>query len=158
MALDLPIETAKPEDAGEVLTVQRAAFLAEGEAYGTFRLPPLTETLDEIRAAIDDPDTVVLVARRAHRLVGAVRGTVVAGTGHIARLAVAPDLQGQGIARRLMAALERALAGRVTRFELFTGSTSEATLRLYHSLGYVDLDRRPASEITPALAYLEKRV
>jgi len=158
MSPDLRIETADADDAGELMTVQRAAFLAEGENYGTFRLPPMTETLDEIRAVIADPDSVVLVARLGHRLVGAVRGTVAAGTGYVARLAVAPDLQGRGIARRLMAVLEQALAGRVTRFELFTGSTSAGTLRLYHSLGYVDLGLRPGSESTPPLAYLEKRV
>jgi ribosomal protein S18 acetylase RimI-like enzyme len=154
--MDLTIEPARPRDAGELMTVQRAAFLAEGELNDSFRLPPLTETLDEVRAAIES-DTVVLVARLGHRIVGSVRGEVAGGTGHIGRLSVAPDLQGHGIGGRLMAAVEAALAGRVRRFELFTGGTSQANLRMYRRLGYVDLGWRPAPA-APGLAYLEKLV
>jgi ribosomal protein S18 acetylase RimI-like enzyme len=170
--VDLVIADAEPADAGEIMTVQRAAFLIEGELNGSFTLPPMTETLDEIRAAIGADDTVVLVARLGHRIVGSIRGVVAGGigdggtgdggtgdggTGQVGRLAVAPDLHGQGIGRRLMAAIEAALAGRVTRFELFTGGTSEGNLRLYRSLGYVDIGWRPAAA-APGLAYLEKRV
>jgi GNAT superfamily N-acetyltransferase len=61
-------------------------------------------------------------------------------------VAVAPDLQGRGIGRRLMEAIETALSGRVTRFELSTGGTSEGNLRFYRSLGYIDIGwRRPRS-------------
>jgi ribosomal protein S18 acetylase RimI-like enzyme len=155
--MDLVIVAADPADAGEIMTVQRAAFLIEGELNGSFTLPPMTETLDEIRAAIGADDTVVLVARLGHRVVGSIRGVTDGRTGHVGRLAVAPDLHGQGIGRRLMAAIEAALAGRVTRFELFTGGTSEGNLRLYRSLGYVDIGWRPAAA-APGLAYLEKRV
>lgn len=54
---ELTIAPAVPADAGELLTVQRAAYLAEGERYGTFRIPPLTETPDEVRAAITSEGT-----------------------------------------------------------------------------------------------------
>ena len=43
------------------------------------------------------------------------------------------------------------------RFELFTGATSEANLRLYRRLGYVDLEWRPA-EAAAGLTVLEKRL
>jgi ribosomal protein S18 acetylase RimI-like enzyme len=99
---------------------------------------------------------VVLVARSGHRLVGSVRGRVDGDTAHIARLSVAPDLHGHGIGRRLLAAVERAFAGRVTRYELFTGATSEANLKLYRSAGYTDIGHR-AIDSGPGLAYLEKR-
>jgi ribosomal protein S18 acetylase RimI-like enzyme len=152
--VNLVIGPAEPADAGEILTVQRAAYLIEGERYGTFRLPPLTETLDEVRAAVTD-GTVVLVARTGHRLVGSVRGRVEGDTGHIGRLAVAPDLHGLGIGRHLLTAIERALAGRVSRLELFTGAGSEANLRLYRRAGYADIGHRPL-ESGPGLTYLEK--
>lgn len=151
--MDITVEPAVPADAGELMTVQRAAFLAEGRLNDSFTLPPLTETLDEVRASIGR-DTV-LVARLGHRLIGSVRGVVTGGTGYVGRLSVAPDLQGHGIGRRLMAAIEAALAGRVTRYELFTGATSEANLRMYRALGYVDIGWRPAAA-APGLAYLEK--
>jgi hypothetical protein len=68
--MELEIAVAGRGDAGEIMTVQRAAFVIEGELNGSFRLPPMTETLDEIRAAIGADDTVVLVARLGHRIVG----------------------------------------------------------------------------------------
>ena len=155
--MEFTIATAVAADAGEVLTVQRAAFLAEGALNNSFTLPPLTETLDEVRAALTDPDTVVLVARLGHRLVGSVRARVADRTGHVGRLAVAPDLQGHGLGRQLTSAVEQALAGRVDRFELFTGATSEHNLRLYRRLGYVDFGWGPGAAAA-GITYLEKRV
>jgi ribosomal protein S18 acetylase RimI-like enzyme len=155
--MEIVIEPARARDAGEVLTVQRAAFLAEGALNNSFTLPPLVETLDEVRAALTDPAIVVLVARLGHRLVGSVRATVDGRSGHIGRLSVAPDLQGQGLGARLTGAIERALAGRVDRFELFTGATSAANLRLYRKLGYVESGWGPGAAPV-GITYLEKRV
>lgn len=45
-------------DAGEILTVQRAAFVAEAQSHGDPWLPPLTETLDAVAAAIDRKSVV----------------------------------------------------------------------------------------------------
>ena len=39
-----------PEHAGEVLTVQRAAYVTEAQRYGSPELPPLRESLDTLRA------------------------------------------------------------------------------------------------------------
>jgi ribosomal protein S18 acetylase RimI-like enzyme len=155
--MEIVIGPATAADAGEVLTVQRAAFLAEGALNNSFTLPPLTETLDEVRAALSDPGTVVLVARLGHRLVGSVRARVTDRTGHIGRLSVAPDLQGQGLGGRLTSAIEQALAGRVDRFELFTGATSQANLRLYRKLGYVEAGWGPGAAAV-GITYLEKMV
>lgn len=58
--------------------------------------------------------------------------------GHIGRLAVAPDLQGQGIGRALLTAVEAACTGDVDAFVLFTGQQTVGNLHLYHSAGYVD--------------------
>lgn len=154
--MNIAIEPARPEDAGELMTVQRAAFLIEGELNNSFTLPPMTETLDEVRKAIES-DTVVLVARLDRRIVGSVRGIAVDGTGHVGRLSVAPDMHGRGIGRDLMAAIEATLADQVTRYELFTGATSENNLRMYRRLGYRDIGWRPAAA-APGLAYLAKPV
>ena len=43
------MEELTPRDAGEILTLQRAAYVGEAMLYDQF-LPPLSETLDEIRA------------------------------------------------------------------------------------------------------------
>jgi ribosomal protein S18 acetylase RimI-like enzyme len=154
--MDVMITSAALQDAGELLTVQRAAYLGEAQRYDDPHLPALTETLDEVRAVIVG-DAEVLVARAGHRLIGSVRGTVAGGTGHVGRLSVAPDLHRLGVGRRLLAAVEAALAGRVTRFELFTGAHSDGNLHLYRSAGYTELGHRPTTS-GPGLTYLEKMV
>jgi GNAT superfamily N-acetyltransferase len=149
--VELTIRQAEPADAGELLTLQRAAYLAEGAQYRTFDLPPLTETLAEVRAAIGA--VLVLKALAGTRIVGAVRARFDGETCHVGRLAVAPDRQGEGIGTALLRAVEQRAPATVRRFELFTGRHSEANLRLYRRLGYVDL---PHSD-HPMLVYLEKR-
>jgi GNAT superfamily N-acetyltransferase len=149
--VELTIDAAEPADAGELLTVQRAAYLAEAALYNDFSLPPLHESVEEIRAAI--ARVTVLKAVAGTRIVGAVRGRAEGGTCHVGRLAVAPDLQGNGIGTALLRAIEQRFPG-VPRFELFTGGRSEDNLRLYRRLGYVDLAPRPGDD--PKLAYLEK--
>ncbi len=92
---------AGPDDAGEVLVLQRAAFLAEVQRYAAPFLPPVTETLEGVRAAIGDPSCAGLVTElarpRGPRIVAAGRMQVVDGTGHVSRIVVAPDVQGQGL-------------------------------------------------------------
>jgi len=60
----------------------------------------------------------------------------------IGRLAIAPDQQGEGLGTALLTAVERrgADAG-ASVAELFTGSLSEANLRLYEREGYVESER-----------------
>ncbi|MEH1013011.1 GNAT family N-acetyltransferase [Micromonospora sp. CPCC 206060] len=157
MTDDATITRAGVDDAGEILTVQRAAYVTEAQLYRDPHLPPLTETLAEVRAALVDAGTVVLAARLGNRLVGSVRARTVDGTCHIARLAVAPDQQGLGLGGRLLSAAEQAgRAAGATRFELFTGTHSEANLRLYRRHGFVAYDHRP-SGAGPGLTWLEKR-
>ncbi len=151
--LSIVVADATFVDAGELLTLQRAAYLLEGELHGSFRLPPLVETVEEIRASLEDG--IVLKALLGTRIVGAVRGRAVDGTCHIGRLAVAPDLQGRGIGTRLVAAVEERFADEVTRYELFTGPKSERNVQLYRRLGYVDMPTPAGQE---PLVYLEKRL
>ncbi|MBY8871229.1 GNAT family N-acetyltransferase [Micromonospora sp. PLK6-60] len=150
------IVPASVDDAGEILTVQRAAYLVEAQRYADPFLPPLTETLDEVRAVLAGP-TVVLVARHGARLVGSVRARLDGDTAHIGRLAVAPDRQGSGVGSRLLAAIEAACPPGTARFALFTGANSADNLRLYHRQGYRIVDHRPDGN-GPGLAILEKPV
>lgn len=128
------------EDAGEVLTLQRAAFVQEALIYGTPSLPPLTQTLDELVHELRD--NLGCVAHDGPRLVGAIRARLDGPLLLVGRIAIAPDQQGGGIGSRLLAAVEdRGRAAGATEAELFTGSLSIANLRLYERLGYVETQR-----------------
>lgn len=128
------MEELTPRDAGEILTLQRAAYVGEAMLYDQF-LPPLSETMDEIHAVLGDPDVVVLGIRDDGRLIGTAR---VKADGEIARVAVAPDRQHEGLGTRLLeAAIERGGTW------LFTGDRSEANLRLYRRHGFQETHRVP---------------
>ncbi|MEU8270492.1 GNAT family N-acetyltransferase [Sphaerisporangium sp. NPDC049002] len=133
------IERARPEDAGEILTLQRAAYVSEAQLYGDPFLGPLVESLDRMRATI--ATATVLKALAGDRVVGAVRGRLADRAGIIGRLVVAPDQQGHGVGTALLRAIEEELAAEVDAFDLFTGHLSEGNLRLYRRLGYRETRR-----------------
>jgi len=76
----------------------------------------------------------------------------------VGRIAIAPDRAGEGIGTTLLAAVERrgAEAG-ATEAELFTGSLSEANLRLYEREGYVETERVQGDDGTEQV-FLRKRL
>ncbi|WP_159941071.1 MULTISPECIES: GNAT family N-acetyltransferase [unclassified Nocardiopsis] len=143
------IHPATPADAGEVFTLQRAAFVDEAQAYGDPFVLPLTESLDRVERFLGRPDALVLKAVAGHRLVGAVRGAVTGTTGVVSRLAVVPDLRGRGIARALLGRVEEALRERVpalAALTLFTGAQSARDQRLYRDLGYAETHRERVAD------------
>lgn len=150
---DPVIEPIRPEDAGEVLTLQRAAFVSEAQIYGGADMPPLTQTLEELDAELRDGSG--WTARLGDRLVGAIRVRESDGVLLVGRIAIAPDVQGEGIGRLLLEAAENASSA--TEAELFTGSLSEANIRRYERLGYRESERVPQDDGTEQV-FLRKRL
>jgi GNAT superfamily N-acetyltransferase len=138
------IERAGVADAGQILTVQRAAYVSEAQLHGDPFLPPLVESLDQMRKMI--AESLVLKASMGARLVGAVRGRFEGRTCLVGRLVVVPDLQGRGIGSALLRALEAEAAGHADACVLFTGHLSEANLRLYRRLGYAETHRERVAD------------
>lgn len=143
--------------------VSLAAFVSEAQRYGDPLLPPLRETVADVRAAIEDPAQRVVVAEagawsdwKPDRLLGSVRVRLARDrssdqgddgggplVGHVGRLVVVPDAQGRGLGRALLGAAEdEARRAGAVRLELFTGAESEGSIALYQRAGY-RLSERP---------------
>ena len=143
-------------DAGEILTLQRAAYVTEAQLYDDVRLPALTQSLDELRAELEQGLAFKATARNG-RVVGAVRAAVKGNTLHVGRLTVAPDQQGKGIGSVLLRQVEQAAPAGTRKYALFTGHLSRANLRLYERHGYLEVRREPLhADVT--LVHLEKAV
>ncbi|MFT4028569.1 MAG: GNAT family N-acetyltransferase [Protaetiibacter sp.] len=140
-------------DAGEVLTLQRAAYATEAQLYADPFLPALTQSLDELEDELRSGGG--LVATLGGRIVAAVRWTVHGDTVQIGRLTVAPDQQGKGLGTKLLRQAEHDSGA--ANAELFTGHLSAANIRLYLREGYAETRREPLHEGVE-LVYLAKRL
>ncbi len=146
------VQPAEPGDAAEILALQKLAYHDEAAIYDEFGIPPLTQTLDEMRADLEQQ--TCLKATIDGRIAGSVRAYLSEGTCFIGRLIVHPDLQNRGIGTRLMNEIEH-LFSHAARFELFTGHLSERNLYLYRKLGYRPFKEGRISDAL-TLVYLEK--
>lgn len=152
---DVEVRAVRPGDAGELLTLQRACWVQEtvdtAASAGPAVVPDaLTETLDDVRAWTREG--TVLVAVSAGRLVGAVRGTLHGSTWEVGRLMVAPDLQGRGLGRMLLAQAEALAPAEATGYELLTSTGVARNQRIWKKAGY-----RSRGEIRPGVVLMTKR-
>lgn len=137
---DLPVIELTAADAGELLTMQRAAYLSEAAAHNDFRLPPLVQTLAELRADLAGSAAVTFGVRDNSRLIAAVRLCRDGDAVELGRLIVVPDRQGEGLGTRLLAFSETVFAD-PQEMRLFTGEHSVANIRLYERVGYRETGR-----------------
>ncbi len=125
------IRPARPDDVSDLTLLDAAAFeplwrLASGELIG------LLVTSGHF-----------VVAERAGRLVGYVCSDVQRGLGHVHRLAVHPDVQGQGIGRALLAdALAYCQSAGASLVTINTQQSNARSDRLYRRFGFRPMPRR----------------
>ena len=146
------IEQALERDLLDILELQKLAYQSEAEIYNDYSIPPLTQTLDEIKE--DFTFQVFLKAVLKNKIIGSVRAYKEEDTLYIGRLIVHPDFQNQGIGTKLLKEIE-AKFNDVKRFELFTGYKSKKNLYLYRKSGYSIFKSEKRSE-NLTLDYLEK--
>jgi ribosomal protein S18 acetylase RimI-like enzyme len=148
----LEITRASQEDAEIILHLQIHAYLSEAEIYNDYSIPPLIQTLKEIKQEFSWQ--VFLNAIEEGEIIGSVRAYLEKGTAYIGRLMVKPYSQNKGIGTKLMQAIEEYFT-MAARYELFTGHRSARNLYLYQKLGYREFKRLPVNDRI-VLVFLEK--
>ena len=149
---EVTIHLAEIQDVPGILDLQKLAYESEARLYNDWSIPPLTQTLASLEAEFQTH--TVLKAVRNGQLAGSVRTRTENGTCSIGRLVVRAELRGQGIGSALLRAAEAAANG-AEKFELFTGSKSEANIRLYQHHGYA-ITRTETLSPAVTLVFMEK--
>ncbi|CEH28904.1 GCN5 family acetyltransferase [Aneurinibacillus migulanus] len=96
-----------------------------------------TETLDALAKQLAWDSDLVMIAEHEGEVAGVIVGTIDGTRGYFYRLAVNPGLQGMGIGRKLVEALEKRFKERgVTRVFIMVNQDNKKVLPFYSLLGY----------------------
>lgn len=95
------------------------------------------ESLDALATQLAWDSDLVMVAEQDGEVVGVVVGTIDGTRAYFYRLAVLPTMQGTGIGRKLVEAIEKRFKQRgVSRVLIMVNQDNPEVLPFYHSLGY----------------------
>ena len=148
---DVTISRADFSDLQDILDLQYLAYQSEAALFGTQDIPPLKQTLvevkDEFKAGI------ILKMTLDDRIIGSVRAMEKNGTVYIGKLMVHPDHQHKGYGSKLLTEIERCYPN--LRYELFTSTRSRDNIRLYLKMGYTIFDIRTIHDKL-RFVYMEK--
>ncbi|WP_395402856.1 GNAT family N-acetyltransferase [Pseudoduganella sp. UC29_106] len=135
------------------------SLIADLDAYQLTLYPPESVYALDM-ASLKQPNVLFAVARSPEgAAVGCGAIVVTPEFGEVKRMFVSPAARGQGVARRLLGALETEAQERgVSRFMLETGPYQPEALALYERLGYAR--RGPYADYPddPLSVFMEKRV
>ena len=146
------IKKADKADLKEILELQYLSYQSEAALFGGKKIPPLTETPEEIEAEYEQGIILKMVDFDG-RIIGSVRASEEEGTIYIGKLMVHPDYQKKGYGTRLILSIEKLFPGK--RYELFTSTRSLENIRLYERMGYSSFDTRKVDDEIE-FVYLEK--
>ncbi|MBO4864229.1 MAG: GNAT family N-acetyltransferase [Eubacterium sp.] len=150
---DVRIEKAEKEDLSDILELQYTAYQSEAELFGGKKIPPLTQTLEEVIEEYND-GVILKMLNEEDKIIGSVRAKEDAGTVYVGKLMVYPEYQKRGYGTRLLLEIEKYFDA--DRFELFTSTRSESNIRMYQKMGYYIFDTKKVDNELE-FVYLEKR-
>jgi putative acetyltransferase len=88
-------------------------------------------------AAYEHPEGTLLVARERGVALGCGAWQLEGdGSAELKSMFVVPEVRGRGVGRAILAAIEKALSGRVTALRLETGTKQPEAIGLYESAGF----------------------
>lgn len=143
--IDITVRRAEPRDAPAIHEVMKRAFEGlEGRGYSQMAIETAILSAEAIRPRIAQQGAHVLVAEIEDQFVGTASGMEEYESLHVCSIAVAPEYQRHGIARRLMEELEK-LARRSGCHKLFlqTAWSMTEAIMLYRNLGYQQEGHQP---------------
>jgi ribosomal protein S18 acetylase RimI-like enzyme len=146
------IERATENDLTEILRLQKLAFKEEADFVGNLDIPPMTQTLEDLK--FDFTKMTFLKYVEGGMILGSVRAFEDAGTCHIKRMIVHPNYWGKGIGKSLIKEIERVF-NHAKRYELYTRIDNKRTRLFYNSLGYKPFRTEKVTD-TLTCVYLEK--
>lgn len=143
---------AEPGDLPEILALQYLAYQSEAQLLNSSDIPPLKQSLKEIKEELRDGIILKALNQNDH-IVGSVRGKICGETLCIGKLIVRPDMQRLGLGTQLLREIEKMYPNK--RCELFTSTKSMQNLALYSRAGYQPFKEKQVSEQL-RFVYLEK--
>ena len=138
-------------DLQEILDLQYLAYQSEAALFGNRDIPPLKQTIEELREEYNSGIILKMVSDGT--IIGSVRAHEKNGTAYIGKLMVHPAHRCKGYGSVLLNAIEKCFPYK--RYELFTSTRSEDNIRLYQKLGYKIFDRKEISDEL-VFVYMEK--
>lgn len=148
----ITIEKAQENDLQEILALQYIAYQSEARLFNSMDIPPLKQTIDEVRNEFDNGIFLKAVDESGN-IIGSVRAYEKDNTVYIGKLMVQPNMQKKGLGTKLLLEIEKQYPNK--RYELFTSTKSISNIRLYEKLGY-KIFRKEAVSKELVFVYLEK--
>jgi GNAT superfamily N-acetyltransferase len=142
---------AAPDDAGELVVLQRCCWVEEAITNETLEIAALHESLDVVRESLQNWHTWIV--RQNGRLIGSVRARTETTIWAIGRLMVAPDLAGRGLGGWLLRFAEEQAPADAGSFTLFTGERSLRNIAMYERAGF----KRSTEPTPPGAVRLDKQ-
>lgn len=121
------------DDSAELYELQLLAFESEAEMIGSRDVPALLESKEHHKE--DFPNWITLkLLDDSGKIIGAIRYKKVDDIVDVGRLMVHPDYRHQGLAKRMIAEVDKAYPHDIK--ELYTCTKSWINIDLYQKMGY----------------------